>query len=207
MPAGGAIKGVVVYPSDFGEQRMAEEATVGPAGLLAKKAKRGRADDDDDDDEDAVDDEDGADAGGEAGGGGEDSTKVTENLRRYELDRLKYYFGVVTCDGVATAERIYAECDGTEFESSSLKLDLRFIPDEMSFAHKAPRDSASVLPPKYAAPSFMCSALQQSKPTLSWDKDDSQRMATMRRDLSKAEVREMDYAAYLASDHSDDDGE
>ena len=53
----------------------------------------------------------------------------------------------------------------------------------------------------------MCSALQQSKPTLSWDQDDNSRVVTMRRDLSKADVREMDYAAYLASDHSDDSDE
>ena len=74
--------------------------------------------------------------------------------RRYELDRLKYYYGVVCCDSAATAERLYAECDGAEFEASSLRLDLRFIPEEMTFDKKA-RDSASVLPPKYSAPSFM----------------------------------------------------
>ena len=28
---------------------------------------------------------------------------ANERLRRYELDRLKYYFGVVVCDSVATA--------------------------------------------------------------------------------------------------------
>ena len=99
---------------------------------------------------------------------------VNEMLRQYELDRLKYYFGVVTCDGVATAEAVYAECDGAEFESSSLALDLRFIPDGMAFP-KPHRERVTQLPPKYKAPSFMCSALQQSKPKLSWDADDSER--------------------------------
>ena len=208
VPAGGRIESVTVYPSDFGEKRMAEEATVGPTALMNKRAQKAAAEDAEDDDDDGGDDDD-----DESDGGGEeeeeDEMVVNENLRRYELDRLRYYYAVVVCDGVATAERIYAECDGAEFESSSLPLDLRFIPDEMSFQHKTPRDACRELPPKYAAPTFMCSALQQSKPTLSWDKDDSTRTATMRRDLSKAEVREMEYSSYLASgsDGSDDDDE
>jgi hypothetical protein len=53
-------------------------------------------------------------------------------------------------------------------------LDLRFIPDEMSFTRQ-PRDSATELPPKYAAPVFSCSALQQSNVKLSWDTDDAER--------------------------------
>ena len=190
LPAGGRIASVTVYPSEFGEQRMAEEATVGPAGLLSRQ-RSGAADDDDDDDDD--DDEKEADA-----------MTVNENLRRYELDRLRYYFGVVVCDSVATAEHLYAECDGAEFESSSLPLDLRFIPDDMRF-EKTARDRSTELPAKYKAPSFMCSALQQSKPTLSWDADDTTRAATMKRDLTKAEIKEMEYAAYLASDS--DEGE
>ena len=116
LPKGARILNVAVYPSDFGEQRMAEEATVGPVALLDQP--RGDGDDDVDDDEDR---------------GEEDAEVVNENLRRYELDRLKYYFGVVTCDSVATADALYAECDGAEFEASSLPLDLRFIPEDMAF--------------------------------------------------------------------------
>ena len=168
---------------------MAEEATVGPGGLLAKRRQRVGKEEEEEEEEGPLDDR-----------------QVTENLRRYELDRLRYYFGVVRFESVATSERVYAECDGAEFESSSLPLDLRFIPEDMRF-DKPPRDSASELPADYSAPSFMCSALQQSKPTLSWDQDDTARVATMRRDLSKAEVKEMDYAAYLASDDSADESD
>jgi hypothetical protein len=53
-------------------------------------------------------------------------------------------------------------------------LDLRFIPDEMQFS-RPPRDTATELPPKYSAPAFSCSALQQSKVKLSWDADDAER--------------------------------
>ncbi|EOD17817.1 hypothetical protein EMIHUDRAFT_209800 [Emiliania huxleyi CCMP1516] len=61
----------------------------------------------------------------------------------------------------------------------------------MSF-ERTPRDAATTLPPRYSAPSFSSSALQQSKVQLSWDADESERT--------------QDYAAFLASS-SDSDGE
>lgn len=55
---------------------------------------------------------------------------------------VRYYFAVVVCDSVATADYIYRTCDGIEFERSSNMLDLRFIPDSMEFKHP-PRDVAT----------------------------------------------------------------
>jgi len=51
-------------------------------------------------------------------------------LRLYEKNRLKYYFAVITLDSKRTADTIFQACDGQEIEKTSLKLDLRFIPDE-----------------------------------------------------------------------------
>ena len=48
---------------------------------------------------------------------------------------------MVECDSIATADYLYKTCDGVEFERSSNKLDLVFIPDSMEFKHP-PRDAA-----------------------------------------------------------------
>ena len=52
-----------------------------------------------------------------------------------------------------TAEVLYDECDGTEFELSGNLLDLRYISDDMEFDQE-PHSVATELPPvgMYTAP-------------------------------------------------------
>lgn len=56
-----------------------------------------------------------------------------ESLRIYQLNRLKYYYAIAVCDSAETANALYKACDGLEYECSSNKLDLRFVPEDMTF--------------------------------------------------------------------------
>ncbi|KAH8366591.1 hypothetical protein KR084_005048 [Drosophila pseudotakahashii] len=156
LPPGGSILSVKIYPSEFGKARMAEEEVHGPKELVEHKA-------DDSDDEDLVRQNDSDVEEGE--------DYHMEKLRQYQLNRLRYYYAVVECNSVSTADKVYQECDGIEYESSATRVDLRFIPDDTTFEEDTPSDECHELPDasSYKPRQFTTTALQQAKVDLTWD--------------------------------------
>ncbi|XP_042522346.1 ESF1 homolog isoform X2 [Dipodomys spectabilis] len=175
-PKGGVVFSVKIYPSEFGKERMKEEQVQGPVELLSIP-------------EDAP----------------EKDWASREKLRDYQFKRLKYYYAVVDCDSPETASKIYEDCDGLEFESSCSFLDLRFIPDDITFDDE-PKDIASEVDltaykPKY----FTSAAMGTSTVEITWDETDHERITTLNRKFKKEELLDMDFQAYLASSSEEEE--
>ncbi|CAK7355655.1 unnamed protein product [Dovyalis caffra] len=185
LPKGGQILSVTVYPSEFGLRRMKEEEVHGPVGLFDDESEKS---DEDDDDNNEID---------------------HDKLCAYEKSRLRYYYAVVECDSVATADYLYKSCDGVEFERSSNVLDLRFIPDSMDFKH-SPRDVATesyMVPSGYEGLDFHTKVLQHSNIPVSWDEDEPQRVKTLKRKFNAGQLAELELKEFLASNESETDND
>ncbi|KAM7125454.1 ESF1 homolog isoform 1-T2 [Molossus nigricans] len=175
-PKGGVIFSVKIYFSEFGKERMKEEQVQGPVELLSIP-------------EDAP----------------EKDWTSREKLRDYQFKRLKYCYAVVDCDSPETAAKLYEDCDGLEFESSCSFVDLRFIPDDITFDDE-PKDVASEVDltaykPKY----FTSAAMGTSTVEVTWDETDHERITTLNRKFKKEELLDMDFQAYLASSSEDEE--
>uniref|UniRef100_A0A182Q6N2 Uncharacterized protein n=1 Tax=Anopheles farauti TaxID=69004 RepID=A0A182Q6N2_9DIPT len=185
LPPGSAIKSVTIYPSEFGKERLKEEEARGPQELTERTIENSEEED-------------------------EDEEMQKERLREYQLNRLKYYYAVVECDSVETADKIYKECDGIEYESTANKLDLRFIPDDMEFDDE-PEDRCTALPEvgKYVPRIFATTALHQAKVELTWDENDQDRKEFNEklRDGKWADLPEAELKKYVVCSSSDEDGD
>ncbi|KAG5977174.1 hypothetical protein E4U56_000138 [Claviceps arundinis] len=210
LPEGSSerIVKISVYPSEFGKERMQQEELEGPPRTLFKSEKN--EDDDDDDDSDSDDGSESEDEKikKELMQEGDDQDFDSDALRAYQLDRLRYYYAVIICSSPEAAQKIYEATDGTEYQSSSNVIDLRFVPDDVTFDDE-PRDECDKVPDTYKPVEFVTNALQSSKVKLTWDMhpEEASRKESINRAFtgSRADIGENDLRAYLASEDSDDD--
>ena len=193
-PKNESVSSIQIYISEFGKTRLKDEERLGPEEL------RGDGKDPDSEDEDriisgdlVVDQE-------------EIERQAMERVRLYQVRRLKYYYAVASFSSVEAANSVYNECDGMEFELSATRFDLRFVPDDMQFDEEDLKDECSTLPDpdKYKPKIFFNKALMQGKAELTWDEDDPERRAAMKRALENPDADDDDLKAYLASSSDDE---
>ncbi|XP_013090830.2 ESF1 homolog [Biomphalaria glabrata] len=205
-PKDGQVKKVTIYPSEFGKERMAEESMLGPKEIREGVKMDTESDDDDN-------------KGGKKQKKIKDQQKLkqyarkkkaaqTEKLREYQLNRLRYYYAVVECDSVRTADTIYSECDGREYQLSSVRLDLRFIPDDMTFddeSRESFSEEESIV--GYQPAKFNTTALSQAKVDVTWDETEFDRLSRHISSLPQKDlesiVEENKYADIIAPPDSD----
>ena len=202
VPEGGRIERVVVYPSEFGRERMDREELEGPPREIFTNENRrsgaANADEQSDEEEERIRKELLQEDKGEEF----NSTA----LRRYQIDRLRYYYAVITCSSTNVAAALYDALDGREYLSSANFFDLRFIPDDVEF-DESPRDSCEEVVDGYKPTEFVTDALNHSKVKLTWDLDDGKRKQVQKRAFSRKEIDENDLQAYIGSASSSDEDE
>eukprot|EP01025_Chloroclados_australasicus_P065291 TRINITY_DN8904_c0_g2_i3.p1 TRINITY_DN8904_c0_g2~~TRINITY_DN8904_c0_g2_i3.p1 ORF type:complete len:760 (-),score=156.28 TRINITY_DN8904_c0_g2_i3:21-2300(-) len=199
LPQGGRITCVTVYPSDYGLEQMEKESIEGPEAVFQTSQNgnsignniRERDDYDEDEEEEESDEHD----------------EVKSRVVIYERSKLRWYYAVIECDSRETAEVLYNECDGFEFEGTACKFDLRYIPDDMSFDGRNVRDEAKVVPDDYKPPFLTGQVPIHTNPQITWDKDCEVRKRALKynKKSNDAEMEFDDYKAYLASASSDEE--
>ncbi|KAF2690468.1 hypothetical protein K458DRAFT_439426 [Lentithecium fluviatile CBS 122367] len=205
VPPEGRILNVIIYPSDFGLERMQREEIEGPPRAIFAAASVGKKDITAAEDFDAssADDEQIKEDLIKESNGEEFDSKA---LRTYQLDRLRYYYAVVTCSSPSVAKAIYDNLDGREYLSSANFFDLRFVPDGTDF-DADPHDECEELPHGYKPNEFVTGALSHSKVSLTWDADDTTRQEAQKRAFSRKEIDENELKAYLGTDSSSSEDE
>ena len=215
VPGNGRILKVSVYPSQYGKERMDREEMEGPPKeIFGQRALQDQQDGQlssfEEGDQEEEDEDDGAE---------DESIKKSilkedeglefnsAKLRRYQLERLRYYYAVLNCSSVSVAEAIYNAVDGTEYLTTANFFDLRYIPDETEFEDDEPRDECARIPDGYRPNEFVTDALQHSRVRLTWDADDGTRKEAQKRAFagSRNDIDENDLKAYLGSDNSEDE--
>jgi hypothetical protein len=215
LPPTGTLRSVVVVPSAYGKERLAHEAVYGPDVYGAKDPLaeglpaivHTTLEKPDDRDESDIDD-------------AAERKELEERLalRRYELDRLRYYYAIAEFDSAESALAVYAEVDGLEYERTSTVFDLRFVPDgqDLTEALGSPRDVCTELPARYNGrdkANVASSGLQSSSGDLSWEKPGGGRpnasLLLANRKFTEDELEKLDLEDYLAGSSEDEpsDGE
>ncbi|KAK6981658.1 Pre-rrna-processing protein esf1 [Favolaschia claudopus] len=138
---------------------------------------------------------------------GDENEYDEDALRKYQLERLRYYYAVITCDTAETAGYIYSKLEGTELERSANIFDLSFVPDEMVFDQECRDEALEDTSTSHKGIDFVTDALRHSKVKLTWDEDDPERNQVTRRNLTRKEIEEADFKAYLASSSSEEDSD
>ena len=130
-----------------------------------------------------------------------------EELRRYEINKMKYFYAVIYCNTVETARKLYDEYNDYEFELSNIRLNLSFIADDLVFPQDA-KETATELPPGYEfkAANSLTRALNHTQVKLTWDETDPKRLRKFQKlmEQNPDHIDEDEYREFLASGTEDE---
>ncbi|CAH7681276.1 hypothetical protein PPACK8108_LOCUS13862 [Phakopsora pachyrhizi] len=205
----GQILKVSFYKSQFGKERMKKEDIEGPPREIFKKpdtqstasrSYRTLNNPDSDlgsDQDDLIEEDEGGDFDEEA-------------LRRYQLERLRYFYAIVELDSVDASSHVFNEIDGTEFERTANVFDLSYVPDDMTFDPDDLHDECVEDAIDYKPVDFSTDALRHSKVKLTWDAEDPHRAKITRlntQKMTREELDQINFSSLVAPPSSEEEQE
>ena len=115
-----------VYLSQFGRARLAEEDRLGPAELRMPHCNKGDSTDKITvaEENDILEEEHDLEIGNSDYE--EKEKRAREKVRKYQVNRLRYYYAVAEFWSTGAADTVYKSCDGTEYELSGTRYFLFF---------------------------------------------------------------------------------
>ncbi|TEB18968.1 hypothetical protein C9890_0286 [Perkinsus sp. BL_2016] len=133
--------------------------------------------------------------------------RLNEAVRKYQKNKLRYYYAIAEFDNPQTAEIIYNELDGLTASFCAASLDLRFVPDNTEI----PRSAISVcdkVSDNFRPAAFddggAAVGLDNANVKLTWDEDPPERKI-LRRKFNAQEIMDLELQQYLASSSDDED--
>ena len=196
---------VEIYPSEYGIKEREKENKNGPdRKIFDKENYKNNKKEKENEDENS--DNNNSDNNNSENINSEDEIFDPVELRKYELKKLKYYYAVVYCDSIETADNLYKECNDQEIERTQCFMDIRFIPDDLKEFPYPPKEICDHIPlNKEYNPNFKPNAaLQDTKVKLTWDQNDPKRNDLIERAFHKEGFNEDDINELLVSSDSDD---
>lgn len=182
LPAEGRLDRVLVYPSEFGIKKMEQETLEGPGDIfkneiVGKKTEdnAGKAKSEKDAkkvDKPKVNKLNRQVIADEWVATGDASSGLDINkLRRYEKDRLKYYYAVLEFDSGKTADEVFEACNGYELEKTGIKIELRAVPEDLDFPYP-PKEKCTEKPSTATSLDFLNRAMTHTAVNCTWDEPD-----------------------------------
>jgi hypothetical protein len=122
-----------------------------------------------------------------------------KSIRKFELDRLKYYYSVIYFDSAKSADFVYNNVNNMELQSTGVKIDLRAVPDEMEFPRK-PEETCTEKPSKVSDLNFVIKARQHTNVEITWEKPEKGNKNAFLFEMDDNDLDKVDFRDILASD-------
>jgi len=83
-------------------------------------------------------------------------------------------------------------------------LDVRYIPDDLSFNDRKVHDEATEVPTDYTAPDFLTRVLGATNVDSTWEQNDPKRTRLVKNFFTKEKIRDSDFKDLIASDSDEE---